>query len=120
MKRGELTITTRVGGEERLVKLSGELDLAAADALREELEAADRDPADSILIDLRELRFVDSTGLSVLYEAVERSNGDGQRIRFTESSPEVARTLRLTGLDRILPVDHSLDDRSVDGASGAG
>jgi anti-sigma B factor antagonist len=110
--RGELTITTRVNDGRRAVALAGELDLAAAGVLREELEAADRDHVDSILVDLRDLRFVDSTGLSVLFEAVERANGNGRRITFTRSSPEVERTLRLTGLDQIL----EFDALSADGA----
>jgi anti-sigma B factor antagonist len=110
-KRGascaELTIRRVIDGRHHLVELVGELDLAASDALRGELDAAADADAELTVIDLRRLRFADSTGLSVLFEAAERANGEGRRIVFTRSSPEVERTLRLTGLDQILTFDAS-------------
>jgi anti-sigma B factor antagonist len=104
--RGQLTITRRTGeGGRCLLELSGELDLATADAVRSELEAAEAEAPEATVVDLSELRFIDSSGLSVLSEAVERASSDGRRITFTRSSPEVERTLRLTGLDRVLSFD---------------
>jgi anti-sigma B factor antagonist len=101
--RGQLTITCRPGeGGGRILELDGELDLAAADALRSELEAAEGDAPATTLVDLSALRFIDSTGLSVFFAAVERASATGRRITFTRSSPEVERTLRLTGFDRLL------------------
>ena len=103
--RGQLTITRRAGEGRCLVGLEGELDLATADAVRAELEAAEADGAELTVVDLSALRFIDSTGLSVLFDAVERAAAIRRRITFTRSSPEVERTLRLTGLDRILSFD---------------
>jgi anti-sigma B factor antagonist len=104
--RGQLTITRRPGdGGRWLLELAGELDLATADAVRSELEAIEADAPETTVVDLSALRFIDSTGLSVLFNAVERAAADGRRITFTRSSPEVERTLRLTGLDRVLSFD---------------
>jgi anti-sigma B factor antagonist len=104
--RGLLTITRRPGeGGGWLIELAGELDLASADAVRSELEAVEADAPETTVVDLSALRFIDSTGLSVLFDAVERASADGRRITFTRSSPEVERTLRLTGLDRVLSFD---------------
>jgi len=103
--RGQLTITRHAGEGRCLVELQGELDLATADALRVELEAVEADGPEATVVDLRGLRFIDSTGLSVLFDAVERAADNRRRLTFTRSSPEVERTLRLTGLDRILSFD---------------
>jgi anti-sigma B factor antagonist len=104
--RGQLTITRRPGeGGRSVLELAGELDLAAADALRSELEALEASAPEATVVDLSALRFVDSTGLSVLFDAVERASAEGRRLTFTRSSPEVERTLRLTGLDRVLSFD---------------
>jgi anti-sigma B factor antagonist len=102
---GQLTITRRAGEGRALVELDGELDLATADAVRSELEAVEVEGPDATVIDLRSLRFIDSTGLSVLFDAVERAAASRRRLTFTRSSPEVERTLRLTGFDRILSFD---------------
>jgi anti-sigma B factor antagonist len=104
--RGQLTITRRPGeGGRQLLELAGELDLACADAVRSELEAIEADAPEATVVDLSALRFIDSTGLSVLFDAVERASAAGRRITFTRSSPAVERTLRLSGLDQVLSFD---------------
>lgn len=57
------------------VRLSGEVDLANADQLAEAFEAPDCKSADGILLDLRELGFMDSSGLRVVLMAAQ----DGSR-----------------------------------------
>lgn len=57
------------------VRLSGEVDLANADQLAEAFEAPDCKGADGILLDLRELGFMDSSGLRVVLMAAQ----DGSR-----------------------------------------
>jgi anti-anti-sigma factor len=96
-------ITRRLDGHHHLVELAGELDLASSDALRGELDAAAVGGAE-LTVDLQRLRFVDSTGLAVLFDAFQRADAEDRRIAFTNPCPEVERTLRLTGLDRILPL----------------
>jgi anti-anti-sigma factor len=83
--------------------LAGELDMANAATLSAELERAERDAA-KITIDLRELRFIDSTGIAVLVAAHRRLDGDDDRLRLIRSDADgVRRVLELTGLDRELP-----------------
>jgi anti-sigma B factor antagonist len=100
---GDLEIRCRTEEGRHLIELQGELDLAAAGELRGEFERAGLDGSETV-VDLRRLEFIDSTGLSVLFDAFEKAEAGGRRVVFTRSTPTVERTLRLTGLDRVLPM----------------
>ena len=94
--------TVRDGGSWRLA-LSGELDLASADQLEDAIRQAEKGGGLRIVVDLSDLRFMDSTGLSVLLRAHARSREDGQRLSFTPSRHEaITRLLDLTQTNEIL------------------
>jgi anti-sigma B factor antagonist len=97
--------TVKDGGSWRLV-LSGELDLASADRLEDAIRQAELDGDLRIVVDLGDLQFMDSTGLSVLLRAQARSRDNGQRLSFRRSNHEaVARLLDLTHTKEILDPD---------------
>ncbi len=98
-------VTRRADNGHDRLELAGELDLASADELRAELSGASNGNGAATIVDLKRLKFIDSTGLGVLFEAFERAHAAGRRLIFTPSSPEVTKVLRLTGLDRILPFE---------------
>jgi len=92
-----------------VIAVSGELDLASSPTLQEEL---DRVATDStlLIIDLRELDFMDSTGLSVLVRAHQRAEEQGRRLAMVKGPQQVQRLLSLTGVaDRLTVVDRPED-----------
>jgi anti-anti-sigma factor len=90
-------------GERRLIRLSGELDLANAASLETELERALGGGAGEVVIDMEQLSFIDSTGIALLINAISR-DGNGERLRFVPSKGlAVQRVLRATGLEERLP-----------------
>ena len=62
-------VEVRNHGRAAIIAVSGELDLASSPALQEELDRLASSDAELLIIDLRELDFMDSTGLSVLVRA---------------------------------------------------
>jgi anti-anti-sigma factor len=61
--------------------------------------------AASVILDITQLRFIDSTGLQCLVRATERSRRDGGRLRvIAPAQGEVDRILRLTGVRAVLPL----------------
>ena len=84
------------------VALSGELDLVCAytfDARLREIEA--REP-EFILLDIRELSFVDSAGLGRILAAHRRNRQAGRRILLTRGSKTVQRMLAIAAVDQIV------------------
>jgi anti-sigma B factor antagonist len=101
-------------GDTHCIRLRGELDLSNAQALEAELGAAFADGRGEILVDMRDLTFIDSTGIAIVVSAL--GHADGQRLRFLPSpAPAVSRVLHLTGVEERLP----LADGAGDGAVGA-
>ena len=90
-------------GDHLCVLVSGELgDLGSADKLEEAIRVAEKATRRTIVIDLTNLRFIDSTGLNVLLKAHARSRQDGDRIRFLPSKYDAVRQLvAVTGASRI-------------------
>jgi anti-sigma B factor antagonist len=88
-----------------VIAVSGELDLASSPALQEELDRVSAD-SELLIIDLRELDFMDSTGLSVLVRAHQRAEEQGRRLAMVKGPQQVQRLLSLTGVaDRLTLVD---------------
>ena len=88
-----------------MIAVSGELDLASSPALQEELDRVSAD-SELLIIDLRELDFMDSTGLSVLVRAHQRAEEQGRRLAMVKGPQQVQRLLSLTGVaDRLTLVD---------------
>jgi anti-anti-sigma factor len=82
-----------------VVSLAGELDLYNAGEVRGALlEACAREPS-VLVVDLGEVRFIDSTALGVLIEARSRM-ADRQGFRLAAPGMETRRALEVSGLDR--------------------
>ena len=89
-----------------VISVSGELDLASSPALEEELERVAQSDVQLVVVDLRNLEFMDSTGLSVLVRAHQRAEENGRRLGLVNGSQQVQRLLTLTGVaDRLMLTD---------------
>jgi len=96
--------------EERHTRLAvaGELDLATAPALEDRLNRLRaerlREPRDDrrwVVLDLSRLEFIDSTGVKVLFQAINYAQSDGWRLEIRgDLAPQVKQVAELTQLDR--------------------
>jgi len=59
------------------IKVMGDVDIATAPSLHQQLTTALVDPAGSVVVDLRDVTFIDSTGLGVLVNARQRARATG-------------------------------------------
>ena len=96
--RSERSLDTTV------VRLSGELDLSCKDALWEGLGPMLDSEISSFILDLQDLKFIDSTGLGMLLSLNNLAESDGFDFTVLCGKGLVMRVLYETGLDRILPV----------------
>ena len=86
-----------------LVTVRGELDLLATAALEPELERlADEPGLDVVALDLRELDFLDSSGLRAVVLAAERLAANDRRLVLVPGSSPVQRVFEITRMtDRL-------------------
>jgi anti-anti-sigma factor len=82
--------------------LRGELDIASAPALREELLALLRPEASRLIIDLSAVGYADASGTAVLVGSQRRAHLFGGWLRLVAPAPALAEVLAATGLNRYL------------------
>ncbi len=86
-----------------MLVLRGELDLSTVPVVDGELaRAPETHPL--IVLDLRELEFIDSTGLHMLIQADKRARASGGRVMIVQGTPQVRRVLELTRIAEHLEV----------------
>jgi len=99
-----LSLTSRADrGGCVIAALSGELGIASAPALREQLLSLLR-AASHLIIDLSAVEHADAGGLAVLVGSGRRARLVGGSLRLAAPSPELARVLSATGLNQHLDI----------------
>lgn len=100
----DLVVSVRTAGDVTIAELTGELDIASAPALREQLLGLLRPGSSQLVVDLSKVSFCDASGLAVLVGTGRRARLLGGFLRLSAVSPQVAQALRITGLERSLAV----------------
>ena len=117
VRDGPLTLRTELFGEMAVVHVGGELDLANAPSLASAIAQLESNRGvREIVLDLEQLEFIDSTGITELLRACRRINSGPAAFRVSQAAPAVLRVIQLTGVDGEL-LDG--DGKLVDG-DGAG
>lgn len=93
-----------------VIAVSGELDLMSSGELEEALEELDGSDHGSVVLDLREVEFMDSAGLAVVVRAHQRAESAGTSFGVASASPQVRRLLALTGMDERMTVTRTLEE----------
>jgi anti-sigma B factor antagonist len=96
-----------------IVQPRGELDLVTVETLRAVLDGIKS--AERLVLDLRGLSFIDSTGLQLLVALHRR---DGLQLTLVAPAAQVDRAIQLCGLDQTLPFVAAVDAEPGESASG--
>jgi len=88
-------------GEATVLVFDGDLDLIAVPVADEALERAQRETR-TVVLDLRSLRFMDSSGLRVVLSAQRRASQDGTRLLVAPGTAGVRRVFDLSGVGALI------------------
>ncbi len=83
--------------------LSGELDIAEVPRLEAALDRVLEEGTTAITIDLRQLEFIDSSGLAAIVHIGGVCSKRGHDFELIAGRPEVQRLFEITGLSSVLP-----------------
>jgi anti-sigma B factor antagonist len=101
---GPFAAELRRQGRTVTLSLSGELALGSIEDFKAALEEAGSEPLELLVIDLRRLDFLDSTGLRAIVASQGNALGQGYALQIVKGSDQVNDVFRITGLDRKLPM----------------
>lgn len=96
-----------------LVLLDGEADVTNCNYLRDVLEAEVAKQPRTLVVDLSGLRFMDSSALHVILRANRTMDRQGGVLALARPREPVAKMLRLTAADQLLPVYASVDEATA-------
>jgi anti-sigma B factor antagonist len=102
-----LDITTEELEGQTRVALTGELDIASAPQFEEGLARVEGDTPGVLVLDLRGVEFIDSTGLRAVIAADERARSAGRRFVIVRGTAAVERVFSVTQLDQRLDIVES-------------
>ena len=86
------------------VELSGELDISTAANVEARLMELEKSAPERLVLDLRRVNFIDSTGLSMIINADGRARKEGRRLTIVSGDGVPRRILRTVGLEDRLDV----------------
>jgi anti-sigma B factor antagonist len=93
-----------------VARLTGELDLAAAERTGRRIGEAVPSSARGVVVDMSELEFMDSSGVSMLFSLARRVGSHRQELRVVAPAGKpVARVLQIVEFDRAAPVHPDLE-----------
>ena len=101
-----------------VARVAGDLDVATAPRLREQLVRLITDGRVRVVLDLDDVDFLDSTGLGVIVGVLKRARTHGGDLRLVCTKPAIRKVFEITALDRTMPLAESAE-AALAGASVA-
>jgi anti-anti-sigma factor len=119
MTEPPITVVAEQLGEWYVVHVHGDLDVETASTLRNACSDAVSEGHTSLIIDLSDVPFIDSSGLSVLISTQRVVRLAEGRLRLATAAPTTLRLLRVTGLDTAFDVHPDLTSATADAVGEA-
>jgi anti-sigma B factor antagonist len=110
-------LNSEVRGDLGVIRVTGDVDTLTAPDLNDLAERMLGGRTRNLVIDVRDVEFVDSTGLHALADAHRLADSRSGTVTVRGPGPFLHRLLQITGLDQVLVVDGLLD--AEDGAGGS-
>ena len=100
--QGDFDVATHRRDAAVVVVPKGEIDLATVDLVREAVES-DWERGLNLVLDFRDVGFMDTSGLRYVLELNDRAGREGFELRLVRGSSAVQRVFQVAGLDARLP-----------------
>lgn len=87
------------------ISLAGELDVSTADKLKVQLHKMVDEKMSDMKIDLKDLEYIDSTGLGVMIGVLKKLRVNEKEIYIMNPRSNVKKIFTITGLDKIFKME---------------
>ncbi len=102
---GELKLVEEISNDSVKISLKGEIDICTSNELKEKLyNIVDTNQKD-LLIDCKELNYIDSTGLGIFVAALKKAKQYEKKITILNLKDNIKKLFIITGLDKIFQIN---------------
>lgn len=106
-----MQLTTKITNNYLIVELHGELDHHTSEEVREKIDQQYyNNNLVNMVLDLRDLRFMDSSGIGLIMGRYKNCKGSKGKIAVISTSPYINRMLKMSGLLKIVDVYSNIDE----------
>lgn len=105
----DVSVTSREAGGRTVIEVRGEIDVYTAPLLREEISTLVDADHTTIVVDLTQVSFMDSTGLGVLVGALKKVRTLGGDLSLVINEEKILKVFRITALTQVFSIHPSLD-----------
>jgi anti-sigma B factor antagonist len=110
----DVSVDSRTVDGRTVVDVAGEIDVYTAPTLREKLTALVDAGSTDLVVDLTQVRFMDSTGLGLLVGVLKRVRGLDGRLQLVIDSERLLKVFRITALTQVFTICETLDEALAD------
>ena len=104
-----MQLSTQVKGKGTVVSVSGDIDLYTSPDLRKAIAKAAKKKADPLVIDLKEVDYMDSSGVATLVEGMQLTGRYDGAFRVATLNDGVREVFELARLDKVFNVFDNVD-----------
>jgi anti-sigma B factor antagonist len=105
-----VTVTTSQQDGVFVIAFGGDIDVASAVTVRDALDRVIAAGHHRIVLDLDEVRFLDSTGLGVMVGRLKAVRDLGGDLHLVCTSPRIARVMSITSLDEVFRIHPTVEE----------
>lgn len=104
-----LTINIEEQNKQAIMTLKGEIDVYTAPKLKEQLNELVGESEADVLVDLKDVTYMDSTGLGTFVSGLKHAKESGTTLKLIRANERLYRLFKVTGLDHVIDV-HSIEE----------
>jgi anti-sigma B factor antagonist len=106
----DLSLSTRAVGERSILDVAGEVDVYSAPTLRDRIADLLEASEPSLIVNLSDVTFLDSTGIGTLVAGLNRAVQLGGTLTLVCSHDRILKLFRITGLDAVFTIHPTVED----------
>lgn len=106
----DLEVSVRSKDDIMIVEIVGEVDLYSSPNLRSELLDLTKSETPKILLDLSQVRYMDSSGVATLVEALQQTGKYGGALKLANLRDAVKDVFELSRLDKVFDIYPTLEE----------
>jgi anti-sigma B factor antagonist len=114
-RRGRFTVTPRRDGDLLILRVSGDLDVLTAPTLETHLDVALAGTPKWVIVDLTDVGFLSSAGISVLVETTRLVKQAGIALRVVADGPATSRPIKMMRVDEVIDLYPTVEAASAAG-----
>jgi anti-sigma B factor antagonist len=110
MQKEPLNIEIGAHEGNSIVAISGDIDMYSSPLLRKSLMLCVQKKTSPLLVDFRDVSYIDSSGIATFVEALKGMMAFGGRLKFFGMSPAISEIFSFSKLDKVFEIYENIED----------